>query len=83
MWTLLGALFVRAQDSKAATSDLEDKDKELEYWNQVDDVEGVMEGIAGMDVSKVAYLTSRQNATTQSGWCVDWYDQKISLNVHV
>ncbi|KAG6375639.1 hypothetical protein JVT61DRAFT_3207 [Boletus reticuloceps] len=64
LWILLEDLLARARrpdpSNMAATEvarDLDEDDEESEYWNQVDDIEGIMEGIAGTNVSRAAYLT--------------------------
>jgi len=69
LWGLLDALLLNAREPKPsrmvvmeATGDVDEEGQESEYWNQVDDVKGIIEGITGTHVTRVGCLTFRRSA---------------------
>lgn len=60
-----------------ATGEMDEEDQESEYWNQVDDVEGIIEGITGTHVTRVDCLMSQQS--TIINWYVDWHNCETRL----
>ncbi|KAG6370363.1 hypothetical protein JVT61DRAFT_12177 [Boletus reticuloceps] len=77
LWDLLDALMARVQEGRSSDTvipedagDMDEEDEELEYWNGVDDIEEIIEGIEDTHVSRAACLASRKKSVIKLVCCL-------------